>query len=327
MTTPDAQLPISKHFRLEQLADGVYAAIGVEGTGSGSNAGIIDLGDRTLVFDTFLTPQAAANLRVAAEQLTGRPVSYIINSHWHSDYIQGNQAFAPETPIIATARTGELIATNGARFIEHYKKRAPERLRELEHELALEHQGTQEESEQKHVALTLALGEARELGDCAPTLTLRLPDQTFDRQFIFQGSRRTAELLTYGGGHTESDAFLLLRDERLAFMGDLLFVQSHLWMGDGNAQEWLRIIDDAQQIDLVTVVPGHGPVGTPDDFTREAQYITVIQQIVSDALKSGKSSEEAQATPIPEAFATWAWTEGYGANIASLYEQLAKTEA
>ncbi len=326
MTAHDAQLPISKHFRLEQLTDGVYAAIGIEGTGSGSNAGIVDLGDRTLVFDTFLTPQAAADLRVAAEQLTGRPVAYVINSHWHSDHIQGNQAFAPETPIIATGRTSELMATRSAQSIGDYKKHAPERLRELEDELTLEHQGAQEEDEQQHVALTLALGEARELADCAPALTLRLPDQTFEDRFVFQGSRRAAELLTYGGGHTESDAFLLLRDERLAFMGDLLFVQSHLWMGDGNAQEWLRIIEEVKQIDLATVVPGHGPVGMPADFTREAEYIEAIQQIVTDALKRGKSSAEAQATPIPEAFARWAWTEGYGANIAALYEELAKTE-
>ena len=53
----DQSFSSSKHFRLEQLADGVYAAIHVlpdhRGQPSGGaaigNAGIIDLGDRTLV--------------------------------------------------------------------------------------------------------------------------------------------------------------------------------------------------------------------------------------------------------------------------------------
>jgi cyclase len=90
-------LPTSRHFQLEQLAEGVYAAIALAGGGSGSNAGMIDLGDRTLVFDTFLTPQAADELRAAAEHLLGRPVAYVINSHWHCDHIQGNQAFGGET--------------------------------------------------------------------------------------------------------------------------------------------------------------------------------------------------------------------------------------
>ena len=49
----------SRHFNLEQLADGVYAAIHAEEGWAICNAGIIDLGDRTLVFDSFMSPQAA----------------------------------------------------------------------------------------------------------------------------------------------------------------------------------------------------------------------------------------------------------------------------
>ena len=43
----------SRHFRLEQLADGVYACINADGGWAICNAGIIDLGNRTLVFDAF----------------------------------------------------------------------------------------------------------------------------------------------------------------------------------------------------------------------------------------------------------------------------------
>ena len=66
-------LPRSPHFCLHELATGVYAAIHRPGGGAICNAGIVDLGDRTLVFDTFLAPQPAQDLRLAAEMLTGRP--------------------------------------------------------------------------------------------------------------------------------------------------------------------------------------------------------------------------------------------------------------
>ena len=49
----------SRHFHLEPLTEGVYAAIARDGGAAGSNAGIIDLGDRCLLFDMLLTPQAA----------------------------------------------------------------------------------------------------------------------------------------------------------------------------------------------------------------------------------------------------------------------------
>ena len=79
----------SEHFELQHLADGVYAAIGSPGSAAFSNAGIIDLGDQTVIFDTFQTPAAAQQLRGAAENLTGRPASHVIISHFHGDHWGG----------------------------------------------------------------------------------------------------------------------------------------------------------------------------------------------------------------------------------------------
>jgi hypothetical protein len=54
-------LPPSEHFNYHELAEGVWAAI-VKPTGlAASNSGIVDLGDRTLAFDTTLSPVSAAN--------------------------------------------------------------------------------------------------------------------------------------------------------------------------------------------------------------------------------------------------------------------------
>ena len=58
----------TKHFHLEQPADGAYAAIHADDGWAICNAGFVDLGDHTLVFDAFITPAAAADLRMAAEQ-------------------------------------------------------------------------------------------------------------------------------------------------------------------------------------------------------------------------------------------------------------------
>src|SRR5262245_38140420 len=110
-------MPTSPHFTLERLADGVFAAVAVPGTGSARNAGIIDLGGTTLIFDTFLTLRAARDLRAAAGQLTGHAAAYVINSHYNGDHIHGNQVF-PEATIVATEGTRELIATRGMELVE-----------------------------------------------------------------------------------------------------------------------------------------------------------------------------------------------------------------
>ena len=75
MTMPEQTEVKSTRFQLVTLSDGIYAAIAVLGGGALCNAGIVDLGDRTVVFDTFNTPLAARELRATAERLTGRPAT------------------------------------------------------------------------------------------------------------------------------------------------------------------------------------------------------------------------------------------------------------
>ncbi|WP_410982512.1 MBL fold metallo-hydrolase [Bacillus cereus] len=44
---------------------------------------------------------------------------------------------------------------------------------------------------------------------------------------LIHGSKRTAKLITLGGGHSVCDTILYLPKEKVCFMGDLLFVKSH----------------------------------------------------------------------------------------------------
>ncbi len=77
-----------QHWLVEQVtvcarsytAEGVYAALAVPSKDMAVNAAIVDLGDRTLVFDTLATLQAARGLRAAAERLTGRAPAVVVNS-------------------------------------------------------------------------------------------------------------------------------------------------------------------------------------------------------------------------------------------------------
>jgi glyoxylase-like metal-dependent hydrolase (beta-lactamase superfamily II) len=313
-------LPQSKHFTLHQLTDGVYAAISIEGGGATSNAGIVDLGDRTLIFDTFLTPQAAEDLRDAATHLTGRPVSLVVNSHWHGDHIQGNCIFAPDVALIATGRTRELMATRADEDIDWTKVNAPAQLQSLMRQLE------EEQNAAKRDDLALKVSESREVVETLWKLALRLPNETFNSRLTFHGTKRTAELLATDGGHTESDAFLLLPEDRLAFAGDLLFVQSHLWMGHGNPDTWIGTAAMVTTLDFQTVVPGHGPLGTKDDFETEITYIQALLKLAGEAISAGKTADQTAETPIPAEFADWRWREGFGWNMHFLHGYLSKQQ-
>ena len=112
----------SKHFTIKQLAPGVWAAINNDHYGHAiCNAGIIDLGDQTVIFDPFMNLDAAEDLKAAAKQLTKRDASIVINSHYHNDHIRGNQAF-PSARIISTQWTRDKIAVSEPAEVEWEKK-------------------------------------------------------------------------------------------------------------------------------------------------------------------------------------------------------------
>jgi len=64
---------------------------------------------------------------------------------------------------------------------------------------------------------------AQSIIDTFPQLKLRLPEHAFKYQMEFKGTKRTVDFVTFGGGHTDSDAFLHLPVEKIIFTDDLLF--------------------------------------------------------------------------------------------------------
>ena len=233
------------------------------------NAGVVDLGGEMLVFDTSWTP-------AAARELTGLgPVRWVVNSHWHGDHVRGNQVFE-EATIVSTRATRELIATRDA-----------ERLAGLRQEL--------ETTEDVPPEIVAAVAE----------IEPRLPDEVFDERRSFG----RAELATYGGGHTDSDAFLHLADAGVLFAADLALVRSHAWMGDGQPQAWLEILDRLAGLDFDVLVPGHGDVGGRFDLDDFRAYLT-------DVLAAAE--EHGASAPIPERYRAWAFEDGWARNLAFL---------
>jgi cyclase len=287
----------SPYFQLEEVADGIYAAIARSGTGAWGNAGIVDLGEHTLVFDTFTTPLAAASLREAAELLTGRAVDYVINSHHHSDHIWGNQVFEGAT-IFATETTFDLMRTKGLARLE--KMRAhPVPVDEL---LAAQ---AQEQDPLLQQDAQLYLNEIQVIAAALPSIQLRLPDVTFERRLAFAGSKHTAVLLTFGGGHSPSDVFLYFPDLALAFMSDIVQVGFHPALNDGNPDAWVQILAKVDLLQLATIIPGHGAVGTGQDVQMMLQYITDLQQLVALAINAAVPSETLLTMAVPAPYASW----------------------
>jgi cyclase len=312
----ERELPNSRHFRLQQLAEGVYAAIHIDGGAAISNAGIVDLGDRTLIFDAFMSPQAAEDLRTAAEALTGRPVDAVIDSHWHYDHIWGNQVFEAGTEIISTEETRRLIiATRGHGAYDAFIADAEANLEATRAQL----EGTADEGQRRQLAVWADY--YRTLVELKPILQIRAPSLTFTQRLVFNGTDRAAELIDFPGGHTESDVVLFLPQERIAFMSDLLFIGYQPYLGGGDPDRLLHILDDVSDLAFTLLVPGHGPVGTAESLMQMKGYVRTLDGLARKLVEDGEGEQSIEALSIPTPYDEWLLASFFPGNMHFLYQR------
>jgi len=310
------QLPESKHFQIEPLAKGVYAAIASEQGYAICNAGIIDTGDKTIIFDTFISPKAAKDLLNAAKRLTSHKTLYVVNSHYHNDHIRGNQVFSPDTDIISTTWTREAITQNEPEEIQWERENIPQGIIDAQLKLAAE----KDSKRRRELALLIVYYKA--IIESHPQLKTRLPNITFEPpKLVIHGTQRTAELLTFVG-HTASDLVLYLPEEKIAFMSDLLFINMHPYLPSGFPERWKESLSMVEALGIRTVVPGHGPVGRSADLSVMTRYIQSLENIVANMVKSGRTLEEVSLQPIPSQFENWLlfFDNFFIANLQFLYK-------
>ena len=298
-------VPTSEYYDLHQLADGVFAAVARVNSPAFSNAGIIDTGDHTLIFDTFNTYQAALDLRQAALSLTGRPGDFVIVSHAHSDHWMGNQVFVDHAEIIAThqVNTSMIAEADQTRALKHRPDEYGTYCEDTEVRLAETH----DPRWRAHLTWTIEIlrHQLRNLKSVVPVTA----SQTFDGRVVFHGSKRTADLYTPGPGHTQSDAVLQLPDDGIAFIGDLGFFQTHPYLGDSLPEKWVLTLDLMADSYIETFVPGHGPVGTKSDLLALRDYIIALEKSAADVAASGGTKDDAASQREPEISKGWS---GFG---------------
>src|SRR5205814_9367107 len=126
-------------FDIKPVADGVYAAISKPAYKVNCNAAIILFDDSVLVVDTHSKPSAARALIEQIKKLTDKPVRYVVNTHFHWDHYQGNQAYPSSwsagVEIISSEATRANIEQRGIPRVKHEIVTMPLEIEKLKSDL------------------------------------------------------------------------------------------------------------------------------------------------------------------------------------------------
>ncbi len=307
---------VSEHFVLEEIAEGVHAAVATPRGFALCNSGIVDLGGSSLVFDAMLTPQAGTALGRAAERLTGSPVGLLVNSHYHGDHVRGSAAVGA-AHVVSTRRVRELVLERGPLHLRSDRQEAQGELQRLRAAAA----------SMPPDDLAVYEGWFGGILATAPDLAFRAPDLTFESELVVHGRRRSARLLTFGGGHSPSDVLVHLPEERIVFLGDLLSVGFHPSLGDSNPEEFARILGEVERLRGERTLPGHGPVSDAAAVREMARYLALLRRSAAEACARRVPREELVRQPPPEPFGSWKLSTIYRDNVGFLYDREAARSA
>lgn len=302
----------SKHFNVELISDGVWAVINNDNYGHAiCNAGIIDLGDKTVIVDPLMNIDAAEDLKKVAIQLTHKQATIVINTHYHNDHIRGNQVFLPAT-IISSEWTKNEMAISEPEELAWEKANASKSLAKSKEQLKTATGKNKEE-------LPMWIGYYEGMIATGKIIKTTLPNLTFKDSLWIYGNKRNIQLVECKNGHSPSDVIVIAGN--IVFMGDLLFIERHPYLADGDADSWKNHLQNLLgNNQLEKFLPGHGPMGDKKGVQLELNYINDLQQLVKTAIDNHQPDSIIKKTPVPAAYINWKFDRFYPANLEFLIQ-------
>jgi len=288
-------------FKIETVAPGVYVAVSLDplGLANHSNAVFIVNDEDVVLVDTQFTLERTRMVLDAIRRLTDKPVTVLVNTHWHDDHTFGNQVITdafPQVDIVAQTLTREDMLGIGVANRKQQVEGGPDALAFFrscidkktnvngaamsDDELAA-YQSTV-------VIVTEYLGEQM-------AFRLTVPTTTFDDRLVLKRGKRTIDILYFGPAVTRGDAVVYLPAEGVLVAGDV--VDNPLPFAYGcNVTGWIAALDSIRELNPRVIVPGHGAVMRDmSGVDRLSRLLTSVRDQTRAAVAQGDSLSQVQA--------------------------------
>jgi phosphoglycerate dehydrogenase-like enzyme/glyoxylase-like metal-dependent hydrolase (beta-lactamase superfamily II) len=287
---PAADLPKMKFNEVREVAPGVffrYSAISPTDPSifGGSNNIWVVFEDYVVVIDANF-PGPAADVIAAVKKTTDKPIRYVLDTHHHGDHAYGNAVFGRAgASIVAQANCARLLRVNGP---EEFKKAG------------------EGPTGRKDVAAS----------------SLKVPSVVFDEKLVLDDGKQRVEFLFLGHAHTAGDAFAYLPRQKILCTGDACVNGAYNFMGHSDSASWVRVLERAQQFDIETVLPGHGPPAGKDLLERQKRYFVELREQVRKGIDAGKDAEEIVKGLDMPWYKEWTGVTPSPDNVKFVYDEL-----
>jgi glyoxylase-like metal-dependent hydrolase (beta-lactamase superfamily II) len=227
--------------RTERVADGVYMLVG-----SGGNIGVSVGDDGVFLIDDQYAP-LTDRILAAIRAITGEPVRFVFNTHWHGDHTGGN----------------ENLGGTGALIVAHRNVRE-----RLSVDQVLER-----------------VGRPASTTPAAPDVAL--PVVTFAEDVTFHLNGDELRAFHVDSAHTDGDAIVHFQRANVVHMGDVFVRYGFPFIDTatgGSIDGMIAALDEVVAMIAADtkVIPGHGELATRADLAAFADALRAMRRAVAE---------------------------------------------
>ena len=284
---------------LHDLGNHCYAYLQPDGSWGWSNAGLIAGEEGSLLVDTLFDVPSTREMLDALSPVTKRAsIETLVNTHSNGDHCWGNELLADREIIASTACRDQML-----------EDLQPGMMADL--------------VESEGLGAGAEFLKDRMGGFDFRSVTLTPPTRVFDDALTIEISGRRVELVEVGPAHTRGDVLVYVPEDRTIFTGDILFIEGTPILWEGPIGNWVKACDYMLDLELETVVPGHGPITDKSGIRRVREYLLFIEAESRRRYEAGMSVEEAARDIALGEFAGWGDAERIAVNVGTLYREFA----
>jgi len=301
-----------------EVSYNLYAIINPQG----GNIAFLVTRKGVVVIDAGSTPQNGRDIVEAIRSVTRKPIKYLILTHLHGDHVNGVAGFPDNVKIIAHND----LEVNNEKFnkenLENYMENVlPEHLANLRKQL----DSISDKESTEYIELTHTYNQHVDYLNNIKEIEFRKPDITFEDYYRFKIADERIMLEYPGPGHTGDNIVVKFSNHNVIHTGDLVFNGSfpYLIIDHGvDVYNWIKILDDLYEENIVTVIPGHGDVGRKVTLKYQADYFRDLSHKIENLMAEGNNLEMIKEKIKPSDFRLKGSENQLPINIEVIYSEL-----
>jgi cyclase len=227
---------------LRELAPNVYAYIQAGGPGrdnvSVSNAGLIVGDGGLMVIDSLAAPMHTRAFVNAIRKVSDKPFRHLLNTHHHSDHVNGNQYIV------------------GAEIVGHPYCR---------------------DEVVKMIPGPAKWPKRDGWSDGTDDRVILPPVTTSDGKMTYYYAKNTVDVFPMAPAHTWGDLVVYLPQHKILFAGDVAFFYVAPFCQNAHPSKWIAWCQTVEQMDVDVIVPGHGPIGSKEELAEMRGYLELLK--------------------------------------------------